>query len=132
MATLLVAKPGQFVELAKFIDSVDYINHAIPTSGELDGALFRLVSLGWLEQVDMTFSPTNRSEEFYEPKRASRSSLLDDIDYVAEKIGSPVWTIAQVMPKTPEKFGTPGLSESVVEDAYRRYKNWTNSRSIAA
>ena len=121
LAILIKAQPGEFPSLDEIIGAADYINHAIPTSGELDGALFRLIESGWIEQEDLCFAPTERAESMYAPFRGRRTAITTDLEHVRSEIGAGEWS--SELPEAPGQFRVAGLSAEAITAAVKTYKS---------
>ena len=120
-AVLFVAKPHEFAPLSRIIGAADMINHAIPTSGELDGALSRLIDGGWVVQSELTFSPSDAAETMYADRRHRRTSIHKDLEFIEKSIGAGRWGEGHSTPVKPDEFVVSGLSESTINEATREY-----------
>src|SRR5262245_3456627 len=56
-AIVLAARQGP-ARLADVLAAADDVNHALPTDDELHGALSRLTSAGFVEEINERFAPT--------------------------------------------------------------------------
>jgi hypothetical protein len=120
LAVLYAARVGQPATLAEVIGTADYINHAIPTRGELDGALPRLRQQGWIHVEDLTFEPTEQAETMFADRRDRRSTVSKDLDLVRERIGALVWK-PEPLPAAPSTPTVAGLTAEAVEAATTAY-----------
>ena len=126
-AVLLSARPDEYAPLDAIIGSADYINHAIPTSGELDGALSRLIENGWVEQSNLSFAPSGKAESMFAKRRTGRTSVPTDLEFVRKQMGAGRFNSQCSIPKDPEVFLVKGLNDAVIESAYDAYKKRARS-----
>lgn len=76
----IAAGSAEIVGLRKMIGAADYINHAVPTYDDLDGALGRLHAAGCVERVRRGYRASATIREVLAAVRTPRSSGLADID----------------------------------------------------
>lgn len=84
LVALMVAKhPARLEDL---IATADGINHAIPTTAEINGALNRLHAAGLLSARDEHFVPSSAARELFERISSGRHSLLGVVDRVHQAL----------------------------------------------
>lgn len=121
LAVLYAARVDAPADLARVVGCADYINHAILTLGEVDGALARLVEDAWIRQDGLSFAPTTKAEEMFSPRRDLRTTAMADLTFVRQRIGAPDWTPGTAIPDAPSSPRTPGLTAEVLDEAVQRY-----------
>ena len=122
LAILYAGRPGEFASLARVIGIADYINHAIPTHGELDGAFDRLQRADWIEFRDLTYAPTEAAESMFADRRDKRTSVRKDREVVARRIGAEEWSPGSPIPTVgPEGPRCVQLTEAAVRCACDEY-----------
>ena len=121
LAILYAAQANEPVNLVRLIGSADFINHAIPTLGELEGALGRLSDRGWILVDKLEFSPTPQAEEMFGPRRGIRTAVPSDLEFVREEIGAAVWSADATLTETPDRPCIKGLTASALDDAFQQY-----------
>ena len=80
LATIYVARE-QPAPMDEVIGAADYIQHAIVTFEEMEGALDRLTAGGFLSHTDVKLAPSEKTAEFYasitRPRRSVHAEQKD-------------------------------------------------------
>jgi len=81
-------KPARLVDV---IAAADFIQHAIVTYREMQGALGRLTAGGYITEDNGMLGQTAKTTRFYQTLREQRSNVRKDEQAVAEFIESTAW-----------------------------------------
>ncbi|HEU4463867.1 MAG TPA: hypothetical protein VFS53_02370 [Gemmatimonadota bacterium] len=127
LQAIALASRNEPATLADLIAAADAVNHALPTSGELHGAFFRLAAGGFVEEVDDRFRLTSRvpaeirdamSEGGWQRGREAASALLE------AEAWSPQTNVGD--PRNDVTY--PGLTPDRLRDAERAYRRRRGAR----
>jgi hypothetical protein len=122
LAILYASRDGSYAGLSSIIAAADFINHAIPTLGELDGALDRLHRADWIEIRGLEFRPSAQALELLSSRSAGRRYVHKDFEVVRKRLGGPVWSSQSPRPLPPEQPRIAGLTEEAVANSYAEYR----------
>ncbi len=117
LALLYNARRGRPTPLAELIATADFINHAIPTTDELHGALNRLATAHLVRSTARGFGTTERAAALMaKVEAACTRKVLDQWDCLRRLLECPCCGIAL---KTVRWRIT--VSDADVKEAYERY-----------
>ena len=119
LATLYVARK-QPAAMDEVIGAADYIQHAIVTFEEMEGALHRLTASGYLRYADGKLAPSTKTAEFYasitRPRRSANAEQKD----LEKFIGAQGWSAGD--PRSANQGAEfPELTRSVFDAAVATY-----------
>jgi hypothetical protein len=120
LATIYAARESS-APLSEVIAAADYIQHAIFTFEETEGALARLTENGYLVFSAGNLSPSEKTNEFYRSITKSRRKALDEQKDLEKFIGATAWD-----PKFDLKLSNAGvvfhdLTPQLFDDAVQAY-----------
>lgn len=102
---------GNAASLTEVIAAADWINHALPTDGELRNGVNRLIASGLVQITDLGFSLTSGGRALV-GRLGSRSGLHRQLDRFADE-----WR----MPASVNNAWAPGPTE--ISDAVEQYRS---------
>ena len=119
LATIYVARE-QPAALDEVIGAADYIQHAIVTFEEMEGALHRLTASGFLSYTDGKLAPSEKAAEFYasitRPRRSAHAEQKD----LEKFIGAQGWSGADPR-RANQGAEFPELARSAFDAAVATY-----------
>jgi hypothetical protein len=121
LSVLYAGQHGSFSSLSQVIAAADFINHAIPTLGELDGALFRLRRAGWVEIQDLSICPSPRAHSMFSERHNRRTTVPKDLELVRQRINARDWAPNTPLPKPPRRPRVAGLTGEELAAAVSEY-----------
>jgi hypothetical protein len=110
-------------DLSAIVGAGDYINHAIFTFGELQNALFKLTSDGFVREDGGRFFPTAAALDFRSPRRAAKKThaVQVDRDEMAALLGAEPWSPGP--DQFRQEFTYPGVTLDDFDAGVRAYSN---------
>ncbi|MEM7283480.1 MAG: hypothetical protein AAF438_17830 [Pseudomonadota bacterium] len=120
LALLLSARKKEPVALVDVIANADYLNHAIPTLGELDEACFRLSKSGWIVGTVEDLSPSEKAKRMYDGRKDYEGPTISHWDFVNGKIGAKGWR-SHLKKDDPTVCKFPGLHQKDYDEACEAY-----------
>ncbi|MBI4499920.1 MAG: hypothetical protein HY700_02045 [Gemmatimonadetes bacterium] len=107
--------------LSDVIAAADYIEHAVVVFEEMEGALARLTSGGYLAHTAGTVSPTEKTLQFcrgiIKPGRKAQDELTD----LRRFIGAAEWAPGTTPQSASVGVSYPPLSRAVFDEAVESY-----------
>ena len=123
LAVLYSNRSAGAASLVDLVAAADFINHAIPSLGELDGALSRLRRHGWVTIEDLTFRPTAKAVSMLADRLRWRTSVHTDLQLVRDRLNAPMWGPAASLPRPPRRPRVAGLNQEALDKATDSYRS---------
>ena len=102
--------------LEDLIATADWINHAIPTTAELNHGLNRLHAAGLVEISSEALRPSPAGADLYEKISAGRRSILGIVDHIHRALRRD-YTLQTI----PERFAYTDAEVHTAYEAYRQH-----------
>ena len=119
---------SEYAKLSDIIACGDAINHAIFTTDELKGGLYRLLREGYIKEDNLTYAPTEKALEVYNKNTSSRRYIFKDLDLLMKHLKSPDWTKEYKPNESVINVSYDKINETIVNQAYKEYKkNFRNN-----
>lgn len=122
LLSIIYANKNGSTALSDIIAYGDYINHAIFTTEELEGGLFRLISSGYIIEDGDGYRATDKIMEPYKKlSTIGNKSIYKNLVLIREKIASPAWSDAYDPMKANEGIVYKRINKEIVKSAYKEY-----------
>ena len=105
--------------LAGIVGVADFIDHAILTYAELQNALFKLTSDGFIRDEGGRFFPSAATLDFYDRAPRKRRAILVELDGLARFLDAEPWTPGP--DQFRQEFTYPGVTREAFESAVQEY-----------
>ncbi len=121
LLAVIYAGGGEAASLEAVVAAADYINHAILTVEEMQGALARLTAKGYIIFAEEQISPSEQTMAYYRSIAGPRRKVFDELDDILAFIRTTE-PESDAAPKqaTVESPG-PGISREAFDAAVERY-----------
>jgi len=120
LATIYAARESS-APLSEVIAAADYIQHAILTFEETEGALARLSENGYLAFSAGNISISEKTNEFYRSVTKTRRKVLDEQKDLANFIGAKAWDPKFDLKLSNAGVAFPSLTTQLFDDAVQAY-----------
>jgi hypothetical protein len=117
----IYAGQQKWASLADVIAAADYINHAVLVFEEVEGALARLSSEGYITFSNGQLAPTEKTITFYRSVTKPRRTVLNELKDLEKFIGSIKWDPKSKPQQANEGVSFPELSRSEFDSAVLAY-----------
>jgi hypothetical protein len=113
--------------LSDVIAVADYINHAIVTFEEMEGALARLTEGGFLVDRGGKLSPSRKTMAFYRSVTTPRRPVLKEKEDLQKLLGASDWN-PSVLPKDANRgVSYPSLTRELFDQAVQEYLSMSST-----
>ena len=121
LLAIIYASREEPAALDGVIAAADYINHAIVVFEEMEGALARLSTGGYIAHAEDKLSPTEKSLEFYRSVTKPRRPMLTEWEDLREFLGAPKWDPRQKPQSANTGVSYPSLTRAAFDEAVDFY-----------
>ena len=116
LATVYMGKQRPAL-LTDVIAAADYINHAVVTFEEMEGALARLTAGGFIVDRGDRLSPSRKTMTFYRSVTTPRRPVLKEKEDLQKLLGASDWN-PSVLPKDANRgVSYPSLTRGLFDQA---------------
>lgn len=107
--------------LSEVIGAADYINHAILTYGEIQNALFKLTSDGFVREEGGRFFPSAVALDFRSPRQAAKKThaVGSDLEEIAALLRAEPWS--QGPDQFRQEYDYPAVTPEGFESGVQEY-----------
>jgi hypothetical protein len=120
LATIYAARDKP-APLEDVIAAADFIQHAIVTFEEMEGALDRLISSGYLLYSEGNLSPSEKTLEFYRSITKPQRKVHDEEKDLERFIGSQAWEPEYHPQSANVGVSFPALTRPAFDAAVKSY-----------
>ncbi len=108
-------------QLAEIIATGDFINHAILTFEELEGAFARLSKGKFIRKKGIFFFPSDKTMRYWRENQKARNYVHKDWERINQFIHIKPWDNQAIPQKANEGFSYKGITREQYQQAIDRY-----------
>ncbi len=120
LATVYSAR-GQPAVLPEVIAAADYIQHAIVTYEEMEGALARLTAGGLIVDISGKLAPSQETINFYNTLGTARRPVLEEERDIERFLNASSWNPSVKPNEANRGVSYPSLSQERYNEAVQEY-----------
>jgi hypothetical protein len=121
LLAIVYAGKDNAATLSGVIAAADYIQHAVVTFQELEGALARLTAGLYIIDRNGNYAPSEKTLSFYRSVTKPRRPVLNEEDDMQNFIGAPPWSPSCKPQDANRGVAYPALTSQLYETAVEEY-----------